>query len=209
MKRLLVATMNPGKIREIAQALDASGIEVLGLDQLGDVEDVEETGQTFEANARLKAEAYSLLTELPVLADDSGIEVDALGGDPGVRSARWGGPGLDDKGRCRLLLERIAEVAEPEKRGARFRCVLALAVSGEILATFEGVVEGRLLTEPLGENGFGYDPIFFHPPSGCTTAQLSTADKQRISHRGLAIEAFLEAIRAGDPRLAGARLTVA
>jgi XTP/dITP diphosphohydrolase len=203
MKRLLVATMNPGKIREIAQALDASGIEVFGLDHLGDVEDVEETGQTFEANARLKAEAYSLLTELPVLADDSGIEVDALGGDPGVRSARWGGPGLDDAGRCRLLLERIAEVAEPEKRGAQFRCVLALAAGGETLATFEGVVDGRLLTEPLGENGFGYDPIFFHPASGCTTAQLSTADKQRISHRGLAIEAFLEAIRAGDPRLAG------
>ena len=203
MKRVLVATHNPGKVREFAEALESTGLEVMGLDILGDVPDVEETGETFEANARLKAEAYSSLTELPVLADDSGIEVDALGGDPGVRSARWGGPDLDDKGRCRLLLEKIADVEEPEKRSARFRCVLAFAHRGKTLAIFEGVVEGHLLTEPRGENGFGYDPIFFHPPSGRTTAQLTTAEKQKVSHRGKAIEAFLEAVRAGDPQLAG------
>jgi XTP/dITP diphosphohydrolase len=203
MKRVLVATLNPGKIREFAQALESAGIEALGLELLGEVPEVEETGETFEANARLKAEAYSSMTDLPVLADDSGIEVDALGGDPGVRSARWGGPELDDKGRCRLLLEKIADVEEPEKRSARFRCVLAFAHKGKTLATFEGVVEGHLLTEPRGENGFGYDPIFFHPPSGCTTAQLTTIEKQKISHRGLAIKAFLAAVRAGDGRLAG------
>jgi XTP/dITP diphosphohydrolase len=203
MKRLLVATLNPGKIREFAQALGSAGFEVCGLDLLEDVPEVEESGETFEENARLKAEAYSSLTELPVLADDSGIEVDALGGEPGVRSARWGGPELDDRGRCRLLLEKIAGLTAPEERTARFRCVLALARGGQILATFEGVVEGHLLTEPRGDNGFGYDPVFFHPPSGCTTAQLSTKEKQRISHRGKAIEALLDAIRAGDARLAG------
>jgi XTP/dITP diphosphohydrolase len=194
MKQLLVATFNPGKIREFSQALESAGIEVFGLDHLGEVEEVEETGESFEANARLKAEAYSLMTDLPVMADDSGIEVDHLGGAPGVRSARWGGPELDDHGRCRLMLERLEGVPEAE-RTARFRCVLALARAGETLAIFEGIVEGRILTEPRGENGFGYDPVFFHPPSGCTTAQLSTADKQKISHRGKAIEALLEAIR--------------
>lgn len=203
MKQLLIATNNPGKIREIAEALEPTGIDVVGMDRLTDRTEVEETGSTFEANARLKAEGYSLRTDLPVLADDSGLEVDALGGDPGVRSARYGGPGLDDPGRCLRVLEEIAGVTDPERRTARFRCVLALAFAGRPLATFEGVVEGRLLTEPRGENGFGYDPIFFHPPSGCTTAQLSTAEKRLISHRGEAISALLEAIRAGDPRLAG------
>lgn len=203
MKRFILATFNRGKIREIAEALQPTGIEVVGLDAVGDRTPVEETGATFEANARLKAEGYSLRTELPVLADDSGIEVDALGGEPGVLSARYGGPDLDDPGRCRYLLERIEAVTDPGRRTARFRCVLALARQGRTLAVFEGVVEGRLLAEPRGENGFGYDPIFFHPPSGCTTAQLTTAEKQRISHRGKAIEALLRAIRERDPRLAG------
>jgi XTP/dITP diphosphohydrolase len=203
MRRLLLATFNRGKVREIAQALRPTGIEVVGLESLDDQTPVEETGSTFEENARLKAEGYSLRTDLAVLADDSGIEVDALGGEPGVRSARYGGPELDDPGRCRYLLERIEGVTDPERRTARFRCVLALAHGGRTLATFEGIVEGRLLTEPRGENGFGYDPIFFHPPSGCTTAQLTTAQKQRISHRGEALGALLRAIREGDPRLAG------
>jgi XTP/dITP diphosphohydrolase len=203
VKRLLLATFNQGKIREIGAALRPAGIEVVGLDSLDDRTEVEETGTTFEANARLKAEDYSLRSDLPVLADDSGIEVDALRGAPGVLSARYGGPELDDPGRCRHLLRQIENVTDPEQRTARFRCVLALARAGRTLAIFEGVVEGRLLTEPRGENGFGYDPIFFHPPSGCTTAQLSTAEKQRISHRGKAIEALLQAIREGDPRLAG------
>jgi XTP/dITP diphosphohydrolase len=151
----------------------------------------------------LKAEQYSLLCDLPVLADDSGLEVDALGGAPGVRSARYGGPGLDSAGRNRKLLQALRGVAEAE-RTARFRCVLALARAGRTLATFEGVVEGRILDEPRGENGFGYDPLFFHPPSGCTTAELSTARKRLISHRGKAIEAFLEALRQGDERLTAA-----
>ena len=192
MDRLLVATLNPGKVREFDEALIPGGIEVCGLDTLNDMTPIEETGDTFEANARQKAEGYSLRTELLVLADDSGLEVDALGGEPGVNSARYGGEGNDD-GRNRLVLERLREVTDPEARTARFRCVLAVARAGRTLATFEGVIEGRILDEPAGDNGFGYDPLFFHPESGCTTAQLTTAQKRRVSHRGQAIAAFLEA----------------
>ena len=202
MKRLLVATLNPGKILEFAEAFSVVGIEIVGLEALSEYEEVEETGDTFEANARIKAEGYSLQCDLPVLADDSGLEVDALAGAPGVLSARYGGPGLDDDGRNRKLLEALCGVAEGE-RTAHFRCVLALARAGRALATFEGVVCGRVLEEPRGENGFGYDPLFFHPPSGCTTAELSTQRKRLISHRGKAIATFLEALRQGDARLAG------
>ena len=125
-----------------------------------------------------------------MLADDSGLEVDALGGAPGVHSARYGGPGLDDAARNRKLLEALVGM-KPEQRTARFRCVLALAERGVTLATFDGVIEGWILDAPRGENGFGYDPLFFHPPSGCTTAELSTEQKQRVSHRGQAIAALL------------------
>jgi XTP/dITP diphosphohydrolase len=203
MKRLLVATFNPGKIREISAALARTGIEVCGLDSLEDCPAVEETGATFEANARLKAEGYSRRTDLPVLADDSGLEVDALDGAPGVHSARYGGSKLPDEERNRKLLAELEHV-EPDRRTARFRCVLALARKGRTLATFEGVIEGRLLHAPRGHNGFGYDPLFFHPESGCTTAELTTEEKQRVSHRGQAIAALLEALRQGDPRLAEA-----
>jgi XTP/dITP diphosphohydrolase len=198
--RLLVATRNPGKIHEFSEALATTGVEVLGLDHLGDVDDVEETGDTFTANAKLKAESYSRLTDVLLLADDSGLEVDALGGDPGVQSARYGGAGLDDEGRLRLVLENLKAVTDPARRTARFRCVLAVARAGNTLATFEGVIEGRLLEAPRGDNGFGYDPIFFHEESGCTTAEMSTAQKRLISHRGAAVAAFLEALNQGDPR---------
>jgi XTP/dITP diphosphohydrolase len=203
MKRLLLATLNQGKIREFAEAFVRTGIDVVGLDVIPDRDEVEETGETFEANARLKADYYSSLCEMPVLADDSGLEVDALGGEPGVRSARYGGPGLDTAGRNQKLLEALQGIAEAQ-RTARFRCVLAVARAGETLATFEGAVEGRILEEPQGDNGFGYDPLFFHPESGCTTAELSTSAKRLISHRGAAIQAFLEALQRGDERLGGA-----
>jgi len=203
MPRFLVATHNAGKVRELSVALEAQGIDVVGFDAL-EVEPplIEETGATFDENARLKAEGFSRVYDLTVLADDSGLEVDALDGDPGVHSARYGGPELDDEGRNRKVLSALAGV-EPERRTGRFRCVLALARQGSVLATFEGVIEGRILDAPRGENGFGYDPLFFHPPSGCTTAELTTTEKQRVSHRGRAIAAFLEALRLGDPRLAG------
>jgi len=203
MKRLLIATLNPGKVREFAEALRPTGIEAYGLDSLSDTTPVEETGETFEANARLKAEGYSSRTDMPVLADDSGLEVDALGRAPGVHSARYGGSSLDDHGRNEHLLTELGETPEAERTG-RFRCVLAVARSGRTLATYEGTIEGRILTAPRGDNGFGYDPLFFHPESGCTTAELSTPEKQRVSHRGQAIAAFLAALKSGEPALADA-----
>lgn len=202
MGRLLVATANPGKLREFSEALAPAGFAVCGLDALSDRSEVAEAGETFEANARLKAEAYSLRTPLTVLADDSGIEVEALGGGPGVLSARYGGPDLDDCGRVELLLAELAVVPEP-RRGVRFHCVLAVALRGRTLATFHGTVEGRVLLSPRQGGGFGYDPVFFHPPSGCAFSELSVAAKRAVSHRGEAIRGFLSALRTGDPRLAG------
>ncbi len=194
---ILVATRNPGKLRELALALEPEGFEVVGMNAFDDPGEIEETGTTFEANARLKAEGYSAHTDLPVVADDSGIEVDALDGRPGVQSARYGSPELDDEGRTALLLQELEGVPD-EKRTARFRCVLALARNGETLATFDGVIEGRINHAPVGENGFGYDPVFFHPESGCTTAQLAPSEKQKVSHRGKAIAALIEALRTGE-----------
>jgi XTP/dITP diphosphohydrolase len=170
----------------------------LGLDALSDTTPVEETGSTFEANARLKAEGYSLRTPHLVLADDSGLEVDALDGGPGVHSARYGGPDLTDAERTTAVLDALKDVPDG-KRGARFRCVLALAKAGRTLATFAGVVEGTILREPKGANGFGYDPIFFHPPSGRAFAELTRAEKARVSHRGLALRQFVESV--GDTSL--------
>jgi non-canonical purine NTP pyrophosphatase (RdgB/HAM1 family) len=197
VSRLVVATLNPGKLLEFAAALAPAGIEVLGLDALDDRAPVEESGTTFEENARIKAEAYSRRTGLPVLADDSGLEVDALHGEPGVRSARHGGENVDDAGRCRLVLERLRGVP-PVLRTARFRCVLAVARGGRTLAVFEGSAEGRILDEPRGENGFGYDPIFFHEGAARTFAELTRAEKQALSHRGQAIRRVVAAIKSGQ-----------
>jgi XTP/dITP diphosphohydrolase len=169
---------------------------VLDLCALHDPTLVEETGSTVEANARLKAEGYSRFTSYPVIADDSGIEVDALEGAPGVQSARYGGFGLTDEERCAHLLAALADVPEP-RRTARFRCVLALAEAGRTLATFDGVVDGTILREPRGANGFGYDPIFFHPPSGRAFAELSREEKRQVSHRGIALRKFVEALGDG------------
>jgi XTP/dITP diphosphohydrolase len=197
MTRLLVATANPAKLDELAAALEQTEIEVVALDALDDQRAIAETGKTFEANARLKAEGYSKRTDLPVLADDSGLEVDALDGAPGVMSARYGSPTLTDKARCRAVLKALTDVPEP-KRTARFRCVLAIAKGGRTLATFEGTAEGRLLTRPKGKSGFGYDPIFFHPGAGSTFAELNREEKQALSHRGAAIQGLLEALRRGE-----------
>jgi len=183
---IVVATGNPGKIEEFAAVLGPAGFTVRGLDALTDRTSVEETGATFEDNARLKAEAYSLRTMHLVLADDSGLEVDALDGAPGIFSARYGGPDLTDPERCAAILKALEHTPDAE-RTARFRCVLALAKAGKTLATFDGAVEGKILTEPRGLNGFGYDPIFFHPPSGRAFGELSRAEKARVSHRGVAL----------------------
>jgi XTP/dITP diphosphohydrolase len=187
---IVVATSNPGKLREFRQALAPAGFDVVGVEALDHVPDVLETGSTFEENARLKAEAYSRHTELPVLADDSGLEVDALGGAPGVHSARYGGEGLDDAGRVRVLLRALDGIPR-ERRAARFVCALVMARAGRQAAIVRGSVEGLIADEPRGAGGFGYDPVFFHPPSGCTFAELDIEAKRRVSHRGRAIEAFL------------------
>ena len=186
MPVLVVATGNPGKIREFAAFLGPAGFEVSSLSALADGPPVEETGSTFEANARLKAEAYSRRTPHLVLADDSGLEVDALGGAPGVLSARYGGAELTDPERCTRVLQALADTPDA-MRTARFRCVLALAREGRTLATCDGVVEGTILRAPRGGNGFGYDPIFFHAPSGRAFGELSREEKQAVSHRGAAL----------------------
>ena len=199
MKTLVVATHNQGKIRELAEALASVEIELLGLDALDDSTEVEETGTTFEQNAKLKAEGYSLRTPHLVLAEDSGIEVDALGGEPGVYSARYGGSGLSDTDRNMKLLDALQGVVD-EKRTARYRSVIAIAREGATLATFDGTCEGRILDTPRGDQGFGYDPVFLHAEAGCF-GEISTAAKRLHSHRGQAIRAFLEALRGGDPRI--------
>lgn len=185
-QKLLVATGNPGKLREVSQILTGMPFEVLSLKDLGISMEVEETGATFAENAILKAEAYCASAGVLTLADDSGLVVDALGGRPGVLSARYGGEGLTDPQRVELLLGEMDGVPW-EKRTARFRCVIALAWPGGRLETVEGAVEGIIQYEPEGSNGFGYDPIFHLPERGCTTAQLETSDKNRISHRGQAV----------------------
>lgn len=184
--RLLVATHNKGKVAEFADILGDRRIDWLTLDEAGVREDVPETGDTFLANAILKAAAYSQHTGLLTIADDSGLVVDALGGRPGVLTARYGGPSLSAADRYHLLLAEMIFVPEGE-RAARFRCAVAVAApDGTILGTAEGVCEGVIAQQPAGEGGFGYDPIFFMPDYGLTMAQLPAVDKHRISHRGRA-----------------------
>ena len=200
MPKLVVATGNSGKLREFETALTSANIEVVGLDTLPDRSAIEETATTFEGNARLKAEGYSLGTDLAVLADDSGLEVDALNGAPGVHSARYGSPDLTDKARYRALLKALTDVPE-RKRTARFRSVIAIARAGKTLATFEGRAEGTIVRKPKGSNGFGYDPIFFQAEMGKTFAELSAEEKQARSHRGAAIQKLLAALRSGELHL--------
>ena len=199
--KIVVASHNRGKIAEIAEILASSGLELAGPDEFEPYPEPEETGGTFLENAMIKAAAAYEATGLPALADDSGLEVDALGGAPGVRSARYGGDGLSDEGRYTRLLEELAGVPEKE-RSARFRCVMVLypapGAAGEALVT-EGALEGRIAEEPAGENGFGYDPVFYVPTAGKTAAEMEPAEKNAISHRYRALvemKAMIE--RGGD-----------
>ena len=198
MKRVLIATSNPGKLRDFAGAAAAHGIEIASIPGFASLPAVVEDGLTFEANARKKAEAYSRLVpgEI-VLADDSGLEVDALGGAPGVHSARYAAnvPHLtdantDDEANNARLLRELKNVP-PEKRTARFVCVIAAARDGRTLEVFRGQAEGVILDAPRGCNGFGYDPLFFFPQIGKTFAELSAEEKAKYSHRGAAFRKFL------------------
>lgn len=185
MKKLLVATHNQGKVKEFSQMLSGFGVTWLSLDDAGVVMDVEETGSTFRENAVLKAEAYAKETGLWTLAEDSGLAVNALGGDPGVYTARYGGVGLTHEERYLYLLQNLMGV---EERTAVFHCVIILASpQGEIVAEAEGRCEGEIALEPIGDGGFGYDPVFFVPEHGKTMAQLG-AIKHQISHRSRALK---------------------
>jgi XTP/dITP diphosphohydrolase len=185
MTTLWCATTNPGKLREFRLA----GAPVEALPDLRDITPPVEDGATFEENAVLKAAYYSRYTPGLLFADDSGIEVDALGGDPGVRSARYAREHATDEDNNALLLERLRGNSD---RRARFVCVIALAKAGELLQTFRGVVEGEILESPRGENGFGYDPLFFYPPLSCGFAELSADQKFAVSHRGQALRQMLD-----------------
>jgi XTP/dITP diphosphohydrolase len=193
MRRLLLATNNPGKVREFRRLLDGVPFEVVTPGEIGISVEVEEGGETYAENAGLKARAFADAGGCMALADDSGIEVDALNGQPGVRSARYGGPGLDDAGRVEKLLEATRDVPD-EDRAARFRAVVAVVGPGGRERLFEGVVEGRLLRAPRGGGGFGYDPIFEVEP-GRSAAELDPEEKDRVSHRGKAVRAAAEYLR--------------
>lgn len=194
MKTLLVATHNKGKVVELADMMNDLAVNWLSLDQANVTHDVEETGTTFHENAVLKATTYAKLTGRLTLADDSGLQVDALNGDPGVYTARYGGPGLTPAGRYQLLLQNIRDVPW-EQRTARFRCIVALASPNGLIATTEGVCEGMIALEPVGEGGFGYDPVFFVVDKGQTMAQLPAYVKHQISHRGRAVAAMVPTLR--------------
>jgi len=185
---LLVATRNPGKLRELNQLLSGLPIRAISLAEAGICEDIPETGRTFVENATLKARGYAALSGLTTLADDSGLEVDALGGAPGVQSARWAGPHASDMDRILLLLERLQGVP-PQQRGAQFRCVVAIATPSLEVCTTEGIVRGQIIDQPRGSHGFGYDPVFFIPECGLTMAELEPEEKNRISHRARALQA--------------------
>lgn len=194
-EKLLVATHNKGKVAELAEILSDLAIDFLTLDDLLIAREVAETGATLAENAILKARAYADEATLLTLADDSGLEVDALGGAPGVHTARYGGPEQSPQERYLLLLRNLQDVPWDE-RAARFRCVIALAdASGTLLGTAEGVVEGWIAPEPAGEGGFGYDPVFYVPEHGRTMAQLPAELKNRISHRARALAAIEPLLR--------------
>ncbi|RKY59577.1 MAG: non-canonical purine NTP pyrophosphatase [Candidatus Latescibacterota bacterium] len=191
--RLVLATRNEGKAKEIREALSGLEVDLLTLSDFPEVPEVHEDGATFSENAKKKALTVAKFTGLPALADDSGLEVDALGGMPGVRSARFAGEGADDDANNRKLLELLKGLP-PERRTARFRCVLALAFPDGEVYTVEGTCEGLIAEEPAGEGGFGYDPLFLIPEEGRTFAQMTREEKNSLSHRGRALRKLREVL---------------
>ncbi|MBC7462884.1 MAG: RdgB/HAM1 family non-canonical purine NTP pyrophosphatase [Actinobacteria bacterium] len=193
MKRQLVlATRNAGKIREFRRILDEAGsetIELVGLENFPHLEDVEETGETFLENALLKAETVCLQTGLPAIADDSGLCVDFLNGDPGIFSARWSGVHGDDAANIAKVLDQLMDVDDVQ-RGAHFTCVTVLALPNGETVSAEGILNGRILRTPIGSHGFGYDPIFLPEGSANSLAELDAFMKDAISHRGQSLRAI-------------------
>jgi XTP/dITP diphosphohydrolase len=194
--RLVLATANPGKLAELARILadDHADVALVSRAEFPGAPEVAETGATFAENALLKARAMAEFTGLPAVADDSGLCVDALGGMPGVLSARWSGRHGDDEANLRLVLAQVTDVPDA-RRGACFVCAAALVLPGGEEHVTEGAVTGRLIREPRGEHGFGYDPIFVPAGYDITTAQMAPADKDKISHRGRALRGLAPVIR--------------
>jgi XTP/dITP diphosphohydrolase len=191
-QKLLLATRNQGKIVEFRRILDALApgkIELVGLDQFPDLHDVDETGTTFQENALLKAREMSEATGLPAIADDSGLCVDALNGDPGIFSARWAGVHGNDRANLEKVLQQLIDVPK-EERTAYFICVAALYLPNGESHCEEGRFYGSILTSPVGENGFGYDPIFQPEGLSISSAQMSSEEKDQVSHRGKALRAI-------------------
>ena len=191
--KVVLASKNAHTLQELQDILSAQGVEVILESAAGVDVEVEETGTTFEENSLLKARAVMEASGLPAIADDSGLMVDALNGAPGVYSARYGGPGLDDAGRYRLLLENMRGVLD---RKCRFVSAITLCMPSGDIVTARGECPGTLAYAPQGENGFGYDPIFFVPEKKKTFAQLTAEEKNAISHRGRALQLFQEKLSA-------------
>ena len=197
MIRLWCATGNPGKLREFRLAADTGGdagaaVDIELLPDFYKIPPCVEDGRTFEENAILKARYYGANAPGLLFADDSGLEVDALGGAPGVYSARFAGAGASDEANNRLLLQKLQGVSN---RTARFVCVIALAEGDRMRGLFRGAVEGEIASEPRGSGGFGYDPLFYYPPFGCTFGEATADQKFTVSHRGQALRAMLEFVR--------------
>lgn len=193
MEKLVFATGNEGKMREIREILGRPGLTILSQKEAGIVSDAEENGTTFEANALIKARAVAAQTDALVLADDSGLEIDYLNGEPGVYSARYMGEDTPYKIKNQKLLDLLEGVPE-EKRTARFVCVIAAVLPDGREFTTRGTIEGIIGYESRGEGGFGYDPIFFVPEFGCSTAELTMEQKNLVSHRGKALRAMKEVL---------------
>jgi len=194
-RRLLIATGSPHKFGELRDLLELPNTDVVSLTDLGIADDANETAATFEENATIKARYYAAKSGLPTLADDSGIEVDALGGRPGVKTRRYAGAKATDRDNNRKLLGELADFYGPDERTARYRCVLVLVDDGAVAERTDGTFEGRIAFDPRGKGGFGYDPIFepdFEPVGGRTVGQMPRDEKNRVSHRAKAARAMRE-----------------
>lgn len=193
--KVVLASKNPHKLQEISKITEKFGFQLVLQSELGVDIDVEETGTTFEENSLLKAEAVMKATGLPALADDSGIAVDALNGAPGIYSARYGfDESLDDWGRLLLLLKNTEHVPDGQRQ-AQFVCVISFVTPEGKIIQARGEIHGELTRSPAGENGFGYDPIFYYPPLGKTTAELTPEEKNEVSHRANALKLFYEKMK--------------
>ena len=193
MDKIVFATTNEGKVKEIKEILGDFPIEVVSMKEMGITADIEENGTTFEENSLIKARALAKLTGLPALADDSGLEVDYLNGEPGIYSARYLGRDTDYDYKNNYIIDKLSE-AKGEDRSARFVCVISLVLPDGREFVERGVVEGLIGYEQKGENGFGYDPIFYLPEYGKTSAELPPEEKNKISHRGKALTAMKKLI---------------